>query len=301
MMNFLNTPRSFVPDGELCGIKKEKYQERILRFKKENPGKKVGTKCPRSAEQEGFFKMVDNQYGERVKYVVGVRHPINWFESFYNFRINNVSLVANDGINFRTFIQLHFRKIKKGDVYPPAQELIGGCGGLSPPLCTDRARFSHFLARMGKTSLSTEEELSLITNGKLARSLSYNSKNKVFFYTVDQLGDKNETRSKLFEKDLSNFIGIPVPEESVANKKRKPGIEWDEAEQKRRDELKINICDDVFKDLRKVLLEEGIKSQQWIIDYFFKSNDVFVSSRDYVVSTLKKWNVDPCLAKIKET
>lgn len=56
----------------------------------------------------------------QTKFIVGIRHPILWFESFYNFRIHN--------------------KVRM----PPAEELVGNCGGRMHGVCTRRGNFHFF-------------------------------------------------------------------------------------------------------------------------------------------------------------
>lgn len=99
MMRFLHTKSSFVPGREICDFntkneeKIDKFQNLITEFSRKNPGKKIGVKCPSSAESFRFYDNVKKFYGDdHTRYIVGIRHPIDWFESFYNFRVNNVSI-----------------------------------------------------------------------------------------------------------------------------------------------------------------------------------------------------------------
>lgn len=55
---------------------------------------------------------------------MGLRHPIQWFESFYNFRITNEYPM------------------------PPAQKLIGKCKKGYQNVCTYRANFSNHLEKI---------------------------------------------------------------------------------------------------------------------------------------------------------
>ena len=69
--------------------------------------------------------------------------------------------------------------------YPLANQLIGKtCYKTlpAPSLCTARGRVSHYLAHMGKTPLSSPEELKLISDPKLIKNKSV--QNHVFLYNV---------------------------------------------------------------------------------------------------------------------
>jgi hypothetical protein len=62
-----------------------------------------GIKCPQ--DLESLALPAYQRFFPKTNFIVGIRHPILWFESFYNFRIHN--------------------RIRM----PPAEELIGHCGG----------------------------------------------------------------------------------------------------------------------------------------------------------------------------
>jgi len=87
------------------------------------PHLQMGIKCPRDLEVD-FALNNYRSYFPETKFIVGVRNPIRWFESFYNFRIHN------------EFPML------------PPQKLVGKCRKLNQGVCTDRANFSQHLSKI---------------------------------------------------------------------------------------------------------------------------------------------------------
>jgi hypothetical protein len=87
------------------------------------PHLQMGIKCPRDLEIDLALKNYDTFF-RTTKFIVGLRHPILWFQSFYNFRINN-----------------------EFDM-PPPQHLIGKCRKTHQGVCTVRANFSNHLEKI---------------------------------------------------------------------------------------------------------------------------------------------------------
>jgi hypothetical protein len=87
------------------------------------PHLRMGIKCPRDLEVDLALKNY-KEFFPQTKFIVGVRHPIKWFESFYNFRIQN------------------------GFPMPPPQRLIGKCRKPNQGVCTVRANFSDHLRKI---------------------------------------------------------------------------------------------------------------------------------------------------------
>lgn len=284
MMHYLNTREAWVPDVEMCQLtthkKKIKLIEKLKEHGESNPEQKRGIKCPASVESALSHKHF-RKYFPNTSFITGVRHPVEWFESFYNFRVNNV-------------------RLDKGD-FPRANELIGQTCGKTrphPPLCTHRGRFGFFLSFFGKTSMDTDEELDLLGRNHFTKSLSKTAAangTKVFLYSMDQLADKNSTRTDQFQEDLRGFVGMKDPLPPVLH--HTPGKKHEEGEQAKRNKLKINICEKQYTHLRNVLVEEGTKASKWIMEYFVKSDDVVVSDLKFFAEGLEKWQHDPCTGK----
>eukprot|EP00525_Craspedostauros_australis_P011376 CAMPEP_0198135926 /NCGR_PEP_ID=MMETSP1442-20131203/60841_1 /TAXON_ID= /ORGANISM="Craspedostauros australis, Strain CCMP3328" /LENGTH=379 /DNA_ID=CAMNT_0043797117 /DNA_START=1225 /DNA_END=2364 /DNA_ORIENTATION=- len=83
----------------------------------------MGLKCPRDLEVDLALHNY-NQFLPRTKFIVGIRHPVLWFQSFYNFRIHN---------EFEL---------------PPPSRLIGRCKTANKGVCTQRANFAKHLQKI---------------------------------------------------------------------------------------------------------------------------------------------------------
>jgi len=185
----------------------------------------------------------------------------------------------------------------KPDTYPRPNEMIGADSKCQRGnLCTARSRFSHFLAVMGKTPMTSEDELALISNYTIALEKKRNIQNQVFLYNLDQLKDKNETRLHAFQQDLTKFVGF-LQEKAIDEDKAVPGKKYSDEEQARRNSLKIDICEAQYNYLREVLMIEAKKSKQWIVKYFIESDEVTVSAKEFFIDSMARWDVDPCSLK----
>jgi hypothetical protein len=71
-----------------------------------------------------------------TKFIVGLRHPVHWFQIFYNFRVNNEGALP--------------------DPFLLSGAYIDRCKGVY----ANRVRYHFLLARLGKTPLQDKEELS---------------------------------------------------------------------------------------------------------------------------------------------
>jgi Sulfotransferase domain len=202
-----------------------------------------------------------------VRLIVGVRHPVHWFSSWYNFRVNNY-------------------------VAMPPPELYNRRLDL-PPLM----RFHENLSLLGKTNL-TEGERSLIgtppsrimskeREDDILRSVGLDPNdrapvpNRVFLYDVAQADSPSDPIvAAQFRDDLSSFLGIsPIPDNPSANKMTRH---------------KFNVCEDRFAPLRGRLLSLGGDMAEWILTYFIHHPDVTVSSPESFEAMLRSWSVDPC-------
>ena len=272
MMAYLSNV-AYVPQEEWCHLNRKVPVPDLLalNLQEEYPihDRPRGIKCPRDLEQ-GLATI--KKYYPTTKLIVGVRHPIEWFESFYNFAVNN----------------------NQNGKLGPTTEHIGQCYGTL--VCTNRGQFHLWLARLGKTPLASNEELRLLPPPFVKRTQKAGgvqpSIAKVFLYDLSQLSDADSTRSTQYRKDLASFLD--VHEDLPPIKKVKPGKKWEAEHQEHRDNNKINICDEEHSLVRSVLLDIGRNASKWIIEYFINSKDVTVSNRDSFVEAVRRWEHDPC-------
>jgi hypothetical protein len=226
-----------------------------------------GYKNPTDVEQVHvleFFQM----FWPKAGLIVGLRHPVRWFESFYNFRVQNWNEL------------------------PHANDLIGRCTSGTKMTCTHRARFHWHLYTMHKTNLATDPLTKQIRRKK--KMLKAPLANRVFLYDTKQLADTNETRIAQFRTDVQHFLNLkeempPIPHYSPGSKPLE-----DKAEQDAKDAKKIDICSDEFIPLRQDLMKHARGASEWILNYFLDAPGVVVSSRDHFREILLEWNHDPC-------
>jgi hypothetical protein len=231
-----------------------------------------GTKCPQDMEHMALPAY--HRYFPKTKFIVGIRHPVTWFESFYNFRIHN--------------------KVRM----PPAEKLVGNCVGGMHGVCTRSGNFHFFLRNLGKTN-TTDPDESRYIEPKLRRfQRVIASKRRVFLYEVSQLSDKDENRSLAIRDDLQQFLGLKEPIAPFIW--FKPGRNHTRQDLKRINKKKI----DKFAKLRRKLMEQSVNASKWIREYFVDAEDVVVSSKKHFSDVLlTAWERDPCLdrqqAKLK--
>ena len=198
------------------------------------------------------------QYWPNTKLILGVRHPVKWFESYYNYNS------------------------RRNQTLPPAEEMIG-------KRLPDHAKFHLHLSQLGKTTLKDAREREL-----LGRPISGSGwtddtpvprmRNKVFLYETSQPFDSREGRDVVYREDLAHFLDLTIPLKPIrVRTKQSPNYHY-----------AIDICDSRFQTLRAQLVEDGRIAAEWITDYFLKDPDVTVSSPDHFVELLQSWSRDPC-------
>jgi hypothetical protein len=270
MMRYLGRHEeiAMLTDGEHCELSTGTQDSVLIKALMDGlPSGKIarGLKCPRQLESPRAMLSL-SRYFPNTKIIVGVRHPVLWFESFYNFRQQ------------RTWFNLL-----------PAQELIGKCADLGPfenvaSVCTERANFHEPLARLGKTSMQSADEQQYFSAD--AQNVSDNvdfSDKKIFLYDLAQLQDKDQDRSQLLLQDLQNFLQVTKPFQTmVAERQPVSNV------------TRIDICDPEYNRLREVLVDTGVKASRWIRRFFVHAEGVTVSSPKFLDQVLAKWEEDPC-------
>ena len=145
---------------------------------------KRGYKNPNDIGQANVMKVL-RTYWPQTKVFVGIRHPVHWLQSFYNFRQQN----------------------NRGSM-PPANKLIGGCFKGRGGLCTDRGLFHIMLARLLKTDMSAPEELEMMQGPHhrwFQDPLNHSLPNPLFLFATEQLSDKNTTRLDVLRNDVQEY------------------------------------------------------------------------------------------------
>jgi len=255
-------------------------------------GRLYGYKAPEDIVYSHVMPLLSH-YWPNTKLVVGVRHPIHWFQSFYNFRAS----------------------VYTASLLPPPEQLIGPCinkllsrqdrkqrqrqvdGGKDYGLCTDDARFHVHLSHLSKTTSTTTTTTTHNNTAWSSGSSSLSSsspsvevppptsrlRHRIFLYEQSgQLGDTNSTRFELWQQDLWDFLGLlDIPRMPYPTQQATPPGPF-------------NICLSQYDSLRTVLLQHGKDAAEWIETHFVNHPDVTVSSPNYFRKRLQTWHIDPC-------
>jgi hypothetical protein len=234
-----------------------------------DPNIKCGVKCPVSLRSHRTLSVL-TRHSPETKLIIGVRHPVRFFESHYNYRIT----------------EMYDKNMT--EPIPPIETLTGGSEwrGVS----TQNARFDIFLLQLGKTNMTTLEleKLKLIPQMAVVPN-SF----KVFLYSLEQMEDSNTSRKEDFQHALESFLDLRQPMNmGHANLNRFVG--------ENAHKETIDICDSKYESIRNELVAQGQESQSWLRNKFLESPDVTVANRDHFITTLQAWESDPCVAKKAE-
>lgn len=278
---FMKHPEVAMPPREVQLLSKHEPAAEMVKLLHDlKPGEdyKRGYKSPQDISEAYALDLFD-QLWPSAKLIVGVRHPVDWFSSYYNF------------------------KLRQGKPMPPAELLDGECLHQIPSsterqeifvnklgrlncggVCADLARFHVRLSWMGKTNVTDPAEDALLGPSRRFRLCSRAPiHNPVFLYELSQLADQNETRQERFRSDLQAFVGLSTPFRVKPMNK-----------QSLKDKNKFNICDEKYTSLRKTLMQAGIQASTWIRTYFMNHAEVTISSPEFFKAALSRWHVDPC-------
>lgn len=247
------------------------------RLYKKYPGEKYkrGYKNPIDLFQPCASRIFQEIFPQ-TKLLVTLRHPVRYFESLHNFRIQNLP--------------------DPNDEFTPVLDRIGVCQQHSQGLCTDHAHFALWLYRLGKTVDMPKTDIqNRITEVHPwdARHATFPSTNKVFLTEMTQFMDNDETRNEALKQDLATFLELQHTFDQKAPH-IVPGKVWSEESQEIRDSRKIDICEEQYRPLRDELMKGARESSVWIRTYFLASTDVFVSSPEYFEQAMRAWMTDPC-------
>lgn len=285
MKDYLNrTPGAYVYEREFC-MKRDgdvarfvsEYHALHVSLNQTDLGEKTvmfGIKCPGPLYRANDLVFLRN-YFPLTRLIVGLRHPVPWMASFYNYQAyKNVTL-------------------------PPLSELAGRCQK-GVKVCTDRARFHAALARLGKTPMEDEGEVALLFGTRYEavddgrrrasdempadarRHLSRTGRlpNRVLLYEIGQVHDRDASRH--LSRSLEQYLGLspgvlPEIEPFVQVKPRA-----------------VDICDDEYSEIRELLVNHAIDAAEWIREWFVLSPDVEVAAPKSFYRFLGDWDGDPC-------
>lgn len=232
-----------------------------------------GTKCP--AFIQGTWLSEWTKHLPRTKLIVGIRHPVLWFQSFWNMQLAN-----------------HLTKFAGDDPYnimKPCQNKGGrGCRNGCPHsqlLCMHRGRFHLSLAALGKTELSPEE-LSILAANDMDGGVNMKNlhvTNDVFLYEIHQL------KEEYLWEDMARYIGA----ESIRHDKRV------NSHGKNRS-MEYDFCEDRFDKFRAAMMPISFEVGTWLQKYFIplaknkSRTDVVIPNADKFFELVEKYKYDPC-------
>jgi hypothetical protein len=136
-----------------------------------DPYVKRGIKCPFGLSTPTAIERLEIWF-PGTKLIFGLRHPVFYFQSFYNYRVS----------------MAHQNKLE-GPI-PPPESLIGSNDWAR--VSTDTARFEQVLKTLGKT-ISDESPPTPF---------------KVFLYTLEQMEDEDEDRGQQLLETLGSFLEL---------------------------------------------------------------------------------------------
>ena len=233
------------------------------------PNIKRSFKCPTAIYNHKTISRME-KHSPDAKFIVGVRHPILMMQSFYNYRVTEI---YQRGLE---------EKIPSFEAAISRKQPWKG-------VSVDATRFDLFLKQYGKTDMSPEDLFGLMGHPGYQLAIQPNRFN-IFLYTVDQMQDEDKERNQEFRASLQRYLGLsePLAPFSHENINHHVGAKgFNET---------IDICEDRYSSIRKDLIEQGIKSADWIRDHFIRSRDVVVANEKHFLATLDSWRVDPCAA-----
>jgi len=261
-----------------------------------SPRVKRAIKCP-NAVYHAYSAIVRlEQHAHDAKFVIGVRHPIDMLQSYYNYRVTE--MYDNHHRQQKLLAKTKGSsagKLKKMEAIPPLDSLIGAekeWKGVS----TDSTRFELYLRQFGKTKVQASELEEMVVNTEASRAekkqrhlaIKPNSFS-MFLYTVDQLEDTgNAKRSKAFRSGLQNFLGLEKPLKPVGRENLNHFVG------RKAHRETVNICLPKYSSLRRVLVKQGARSAHWIEHEFLRSPDVVVANREHFIESIRLWGEDPC-------
>lgn len=233
-----------------------------------NKTKKFGIKWPMALAFPSVIRNLINidERHKKTKLIIGMRHPVKWFESFYNFRLLRYEM-------------------------PPANTLIGESEVAPHGVFTGLAQYEKYFMKFGKVDL-TMDELGMLSNHAPTTPL-VSIPNKIFLYTVEQFKDENVTRVNSFFNDFASFMEL---EETITSDMMPTVNNFNDKRKEFVGDNRLNICDDENKEVRKVLVENGKVTANWFQSRFSNEiDDVVIGGREYFFSLLETWKEDPCV------
>jgi len=253
--NILTTPGS---DKEI--YRKIMNELKLLAPKSSNMKRGIKNPIGLGAEPEARWRAI--QYLECLfpdtDLIFGLRHPVYYFQSFYNYRVWNYY---------------------SGEERPP--EMFNS----TIPTVKSLLAFRESWAGVSVESARFEKTLKHLV--RKPNSKGPLTQFKIFLYTIEQMQDTDEDRKATFRDELASFLGLkqPIPPLPHSNHRN---MKFNET---------IDICESKYDKVRRILVRNGKRTQRWIRKEFLCSPNVAVANEEHFLELLESFGRDPCTGR----
>mmetsp|Transcript_18490 Transcript_18490/g.45796 ORF Transcript_18490/g.45796 Transcript_18490/m.45796 type:complete len:552 (-) Transcript_18490:311-1966(-) len=246
----------------------------------------VGSKCPQFIGSPELLSRYTVAH-PRMKLIVGIRHPIEWFNSF-------IKMGHRGNLYKTTKICPHFENIDPisgipggiGTDQPKSRELMEVCINecrCGIPICLHRARLHIGLARIGKTPLSSEERNLLAPEDPDGGQQLFDAKvkNPIFLY------DQTQMKEDSYWDELAGFLGLNyIPNEHYHGSKGA--------------QSNVTLCTPFYDEFRSRIMAHSYNMSVWLEDYLLPLGldmsrpDVVIANATSFRELIQTYKMDPC-------
>lgn len=251
-----------------------------------------GSKCPRTIEGPDLDAL--GRLLPKTNLIIGIRHPVLWFQSFVNMRW----FYDKKRITLDEFVDKKLLTVKDNGNHK--------CDNNS--VCVARARFHLSLARLGKTPLD-EDERELLkselfqarrrrneTSKRLRKSPVKDKEdgvpNKVFLF------ESSQGKEEYFYKDLAQFVNIDRRKLPPVKYKTGNGINGVKTEARQKATELFDVCSPKYDHVRKELLPISYTLGTWLLQYLipasYERDDLVIPNAQNFTNLVEKFLRDPC-------
>jgi len=250
------------------------YQNWPDKYGKQKPLR--GSKCPlylESTNMKEFSKSLP-----RTKIIIGIRHPILWFQSFWNMQAGQpiLSRINNDPYALTEPCRNSDKQICRNSC--PNRLLF----------CMHRGRFHLPLATLGKTALSEEERKLLAPNDKDGgeRLNNWNIRNPIFLY------EQNELKKDYVWDEMAKYLNVTtIPRDTYVSSHGR--------QSKGGNRTTTNFCEERLDGFRAMMMPYSYELSVWMQDYFIpvaknENSDVTIPNPNAMIALVEEYKKDPC-------
>lgn len=270
----------YIHSEEHCFMKSQKVTEFVTthlplykQWRKEGKDVKIGIKCPGV-----FYRDIDmdnlDRYFPNTKLIVGLRHPISWFESFYNYRV----LQGNFSMPTTSELARNGRCFKSTAISTLCKKKWAVCKDrrIRHKVCPESVKYHVGLSHLRGTPMGYNNySVPSVRRPSLQQ-------NDVFLYDMKQIQDDSDS----FRAALERHLGLALPEsEDLTTRVNEHSSN-----------RAIHICDAEHELIRRTLTGIGATAADWILSDFLDKRGVSVASPSSFKELILDWRIDHCNA-----